>query len=117
MKTIWKSILLIVAGLGLSNLCEAQVANPTNAYGDGVNIPMKLVDHINGQDVYAIYSGDINQDGTVDGSDANFIDNDGAVFAFGYNASDLNGDGATDGTDANFVDNNGLLFLFKATPQ
>ena len=117
MKTMLKSILLIVAGLGLTNLCEAQVANPTNAYGDGINIPMKLVDNINGQNVYAIYSGDINQDGTIDGLDANYVDNDGAVFAFGYNASDINGDGATDGLDANYIDNNGQLFLFKAIPQ
>ena len=117
MKTIMKTMLLVIGALVITNVCQAQVANPTNAYGDGVNIPMKLVDNIAGQNVYAIYSGDINQDGTVDGQDANIIDNDASIFAFGYNASDLNGDGGTDGQDANIVDNNAQLFLFKATPQ
>ncbi len=115
LKTILMTMGVII-GFTVADKCFAQIANPTNAYGDGVNIPLKQVDIINGQAVYAIYSGDINQDGTVDGQDANYIDNDASNFAFGYNPSDLNGDGGTDGQDANYVDNNSQLFLFKATP-
>jgi hypothetical protein len=91
---------------------QSQVGNPTNAYWDGVNLPMAQVE----TGVYAIYSGDTDQDGTVDALDINFIDNDASSFAFGYNVSDLTGDGATDASDLNIVDNNSQLFLFTAQP-
>lgn len=47
----------------------------------------------------AIYSGDINQDGAVDGTD--FLELDPAIQAGdgGYAIGDLNGDGAVDGSD------------------
>lgn len=91
--------------------CKAQT-NPTNAYWDGVNIPMAEVE----PGIFAIYSGDINQDGTIDAVDMNYIDNDASIFAFGYNPSDLSGDGATDALDMNYVDNSSQLFLFVARP-
>jgi len=81
-------------------------------YGDGINPPMALV----GADMYAIYSGDVNQDGTVDASDMAKIDNDNSIFAFGYNSTDINGDGASDASDIAIVDNNQQLFLFYARP-
>ena len=65
---------------------------------------------------FALYSGDVNQDYTIDGSDLADIDNDNSVFAFGYNPTDCSGDGATDGTDLAIVDNNQTLFLFYARP-
>jgi hypothetical protein len=91
---------------------QSQVGNPTNAFWDGVNLPMAQVE----PGVYALYSGDVNQDGTVDASDMNSIDNDASTFAFGYNITDLTGDGATDANDLNIVDNNTQLFLFAARP-
>ena len=47
----------------------------------------------------AMFTGDINQDGSVDGTD--FLDFDGPnqVGAGGYEAADLNGDGGVDGSD------------------
>ena len=54
----------------------------------------------------AIYTGDINQDGAVDGSD--FLDFDVAsqAGAGGYEVADLNGDGAVDGSDFLLYDPN-----------
>ena len=82
------------------------------AYDDGINPPMASV--AGGK--FAFYGGDVNQDGTVDASDMAEVDNDNAIFAFGYNKTDVNGDGATDASDISIVDNNQALFLFYARP-
>jgi len=84
----------------------------SQAYDDGFNPPMKDV----GSSVFALYGGDVNQDGTVDGLDMNDVDLDASTFAFGYNVTDVTGDGATDGLDMNIVDFNSSLFLFYAQP-
>ncbi|TAH40006.1 MAG: hypothetical protein EYC69_12160 [Bacteroidetes bacterium] len=83
----------------------------SQAYDDGFNPPMQ-----NMGGVYAFYSGDANQDGTVDGTDLTDVDNDNNLFAFGYNVTDCTGDGATDSSDLIIVDNNKNLFLFYARP-
>ena len=82
------------------------------AYSDGVNASLKAMPDGN----YAFYGGDVNQDGTVDGSDMNEVDNNSSIATFGYNNSDANGDGATDGLDMNIIDNNTQLGLFFARP-
>jgi hypothetical protein len=55
---------------------------------------------------YAIYSGDINRDGAIDGSD--FLDLDPSIQMGdgGYLIGDLNGDGAVDGSDFLVLDPN-----------
>ncbi len=83
----------------------------TQAYDDGFNVPMQ-----NMGGIYAFYSGDVNQDFTIDGSDLTDIDNDNNLFAFGYNVTDCTGDGATDSNDIIIVDNNKNLFLYYARP-
>jgi len=56
---------------------------------------------------YCIISGDVNQDGFIDGSDFLIIENDAYIFSTGrFIPSDLNGDNAVDGTDALIGDNN-----------
>ncbi|MFZ1320725.1 MAG: FG-GAP-like repeat-containing protein [Ignavibacteria bacterium] len=65
---------------------------------------------------YGIYSGDVNQDGTVDLTDGSMIDNDAFNFASGYFPTDVNGDGIIDLADAVFADNNGFNFVSKITP-
>ena len=84
----------------------------TQAYGDGINDAMKDM----GNGVYAIYSGDINQDGAIDLSDLTPTQNDVSNFEFGYNATDCSGDGSSDLIDLIIIQNNSALFLFKATP-
>ncbi len=56
---------------------------------------------------YCIISGDIFQDGFIDGSDLIIVDNDAFSFASGrFLPSDLNGDGFTDAVDMSICDNN-----------
>jgi hypothetical protein len=55
---------------------------------------------------FGIYSGDINNDGTVNTLDVNSIGNDASGFIQGYVVSDLNGDGITDALDLIKCDNN-----------
>ncbi|MBK8983692.1 MAG: hypothetical protein IPM38_15585 [Ignavibacteria bacterium] len=66
--------------------------------------------------MWTFYSGDVNQDGTIDITDGSLIDNDLLIFASGYLPTDLNGDGITDLSDAVFADNNSFNFIGKITP-
>lgn len=65
---------------------------------------------------WLIFSGDVNQDGAVDATDVQTIDNDASNFVAGYVTSDLNGDGFVDGTDFTIGDNNAANFVGKVTP-
>jgi hypothetical protein len=65
---------------------------------------------------FAIYSGDVNQDGIVDATDALLIDNDINNYVTGYVDTDVNGDYSVDATDALIVDNNANNFVGKVTP-
>jgi len=63
---------------------------------------------------WSIYTGDINQDGIVDGSDLSLIDNDAFNSVTGHVPTDLNCDGFVDGADLSFADNNaynGILLI------
>ena len=65
----------------------------------------------------AMYAGDFNQDGAVDGSD--FLDFDGPsqAGAGGYEPTDLNGDGAVDGSDFLIYDPNAQNGVGAAVPN
>ena len=65
---------------------------------------------------FAIYSGDVNQDGTVDATDLSLIDNAAFNFANGYVIADLTGDNFVDAADAALGDNNAFNFVSKITP-
>jgi len=65
---------------------------------------------------WCIYSGDVNQDGVVDGADAALVDNGVFNFITGYVNSDVNGDQIVDGSDALITDNNAANFVAKITP-
>jgi hypothetical protein len=82
------------------------------AYDDGMNPPMVNL----GDGKFAFYSGDANQDGTVDGADAIMVQDDIFQFSFGYNVTDVNGDGGTDGADAIIVQDNSFKSLYYARP-
>jgi hypothetical protein len=62
------------------------------------------------------FSGDVNQDGVVDGTDAGLIDNDAFNFASGYISTDLNYDDIVDATDASLADNNAFNFVGLVRP-
>jgi hypothetical protein len=65
---------------------------------------------------FGVYSGDINQDGTVDATDVSTIDNDAANFVGGYVVTDLTGDNFVDGTDFAISDNNAANFVSVVRP-
>lgn len=65
---------------------------------------------------YCAYSGDVNQDGTIDGTDLSSIDNDASNFVSGYVATDLDGNDFVDGSDAAIADNNAANFVGVARP-
>ena len=86
--------------------------NINAAYSSGLNDPMKQI----AMGVYAIYGGDVNQDGGIDLLDMNITENDAAQFLFGYNQSDVNGDGSSDSMDMTIIENNAGQFIFYARP-
>ncbi len=65
---------------------------------------------------FALYSGDVNQDGSVDGGDAVIVDNDVSNFVFGNVLTDLNGDFVVDASDISIVDNNASNFVGRVVP-
>jgi len=65
---------------------------------------------------YAIYAGDVNQDGFVDSGDSTPIDNDQFMFVSGYMVTDVNGDGFVDTGDVTYVDNNQFIFVGAVLP-
>ena len=64
----------------------------------------------------AIYSGDINQDGAVDGTDFLELDPKIQNGEGGYNIGDLNGDGSVDGSDFLLLDPNVQMGIGAAIP-
>ena len=79
----------------------------SQAYGDN----MALV-----SGAWCIFSGDVNQDGTIDATDVSMIDNDAQNFAGGYVVTDLTGDDFVDGTDFAIADNNAANFVSVIRP-
>jgi hypothetical protein len=67
-------------------------------------------------DAYGIFSGDVNQDGTVDATDVSTVDNDAFNFVGGYVVTDLTGDDFVDATDFAIADNNASNFVSVVTP-
>jgi hypothetical protein len=65
---------------------------------------------------YGMYSGDVNQDGTVDATDVSTIDNDVSNFIIGYVVTDLTGDEFVDATDFAIADNNAGNFVSVVRP-
>ncbi len=92
---------------GLNNEYDFSDA-ATKAFGDNVN----LVE----SEVYALFTGDINQDENIDLIDLNLQETDINNFAFGYYASDLNGDGNVDLIDIARIEENTNLFIYSQHP-
>jgi photosystem II stability/assembly factor-like uncharacterized protein len=66
--------------------------------------------------VWGIYSGDINLDEVIDGSDVVDLFNDIENSEFGDKTTDLNGDGSVDNSDTPFLLNNSENSVFSAHP-
>ena len=65
---------------------------------------------------YAIFAGDVNQDGIIDSGDMLPIDNDAANAASGYLFDDVNGDGLIDSSDMLPIENSAAQAIGTITP-
>lgn len=65
---------------------------------------------------FAIYSGDVNQDGAIDGTDLALIENDAYNFSSGYLNTDIDGNNFVDASDIAFADNNATMFISAIRP-
>ena len=84
----------------------------SKAYSNSNNVPMKYIS----LGKYALFSGDVNQDGTIDSTDIQQVENNSKLLEYGYFKNDLNGDGVIDIYDMQIIDNNKTLFLNTARP-
>lgn len=66
--------------------------------------------------VFAIYSGDVNVDGIVDGTDMASSENSSNAITLGYVPQDVNGDGIVDGSDMAIIENNSNAIVYLMTP-
>lgn len=82
----------------------------TQAYASN----QKQVD--NAPNKYALFAGDLNQDGTIDATDVSWVDNDAFISAGGYVQSDVTGDDFVDAQDVSIVDNNSNIGASVITP-
>jgi hypothetical protein len=87
--------------------------NINKTFSNGSNLPQKNMQN----NVFGIYSGDVNQDGSIDLFDIQEVENDATSFTFGNQTSDCNGDGVVDLIDLQLVENNSSLFIFLSKPQ
>lgn len=85
-------------------------SDSTQAFGNNLvqvdNTPLK----------FAVYNGDVNQDGQIEAADLSLIDNDAFNFSIGYVNTDLTGDNVVDASDALIAENNAANFVSKITP-
>ncbi len=65
---------------------------------------------------WCFYSGDVNQNGSIEATDLSTIDNDVSNFVTGYVATDVTGNNVTDAADLAIADNNVFNFVNKITP-
>ncbi|MHC1778350.1 MAG: BACON domain-containing carbohydrate-binding protein [Lentimicrobium sp.] len=65
---------------------------------------------------FAIYSSDVDQNGTVDTGDITPVENLSNQFYSGYSPEDVNGDGLVDTADQIFLDNNQADFISTIHP-
>ncbi len=79
-----------------------------NAYGEN------MTEVNNG--IWALFSGDLNDDENIDLLDLSMVENDINTFAFGYLSTDLNGDGNVDLLDSPMIESNVSNFIFSAHP-
>jgi len=83
-------------------------SNASKAYGNN----LKEVS----PEIFAIYSGDSNEDGVIDQVDIDTVISDASLFSTGFYATDINGDGVVDALDSIITENNAALFVAAVTP-
>jgi hypothetical protein len=82
--------------------------SPSKAYGDNLKLTF------DGHSVF--YTGDVNQDGTVNMQDLIITSNKATAFSTGYIPEDCNGDGFIDALDLILIDNNASHSITEILP-
>jgi hypothetical protein len=98
-------------------LVKASNAQTNKAYGDNMKVVDSVLVGSVYQYVYAMYSGDVNQDNVIDGSDYSTMQPQVLSVATGYISADLNGDRVADGTDYSVMQKNVLSVRRVQKPQ
>ena len=83
-----------------------------NAYSNGVNQPLKALSGTG----YGLFAGDVNNDGTIDLSDLQAIENQSLNSFSGYLITDCDGNLTTNISDIQIAEANAAYFLFLARP-
>jgi len=65
---------------------------------------------------YGIFTGDVDQDGSVGVLDMALVDNQAAIFGVGYLPEDIDGDGSIGVLDMGIIDNNSANFVSALLP-
>ena len=102
----WSRDIIDFSGLGPFSYDFTTAA--VKAYGNNIKLMQG--------NVYAIYAGDITQDGLVDGSDMAKVNNGSLLVRIGYYPEDVNGDGLVDGGDMAIIDNNSVAVIYVKRP-
>ena len=105
---IWSSDSISISSLTFHDFSD----NINKTFSNGSNLPQKIMQN----SLFGIYSGDVNQDGSIDLFDLQMVENDATSFNFGNQTSDCNGDGVVDLVDMQLVENNSGLFIFLSKP-
>jgi hypothetical protein len=66
--------------------------------------------------VFAMYTGDVNQDGVIDSGDYSAVENDVIAIKFGYIPTDLAGIGAAESASYSLIENNIQLLILAIKP-
>ncbi len=83
--------------------------SPSKVYGNNLILMTGPGSH------YAIFGGDVNQNGLVESFDMTPIDNLSSAFGYDFNV-DVNSDGLIDSRDMTIVDNNNAAFVSSILP-
>ena len=103
---------------------ETTIAVPVSFGGSTINYAYDLPSKVFGNNLilmvgpgshYAIFGGDVNQNGLVESFDMTPIDNLSSAFGYDFNV-DVNSDGLIDSRDMTIVDNNNAAFVSSILP-
>ncbi|MBK6839918.1 MAG: proprotein convertase P-domain-containing protein [Bacteroidetes bacterium] len=105
------------------NTLETWSANPlliqnNMTYSFALNVSMAYGSNLYnlGDGNFALWSGDVNQDGIVESTDFSAIENDAQNFLSGYIVTDITGDALVESADYSLLENNLQLFLLLTRP-
>lgn len=96
------------------DVCGTKTYNFTDSITKALGSNMTFVTGSPGG--YALFTGDVNQDETIDAGDLSLVDNDAALGVSGYVPADLNGDEFVDSGDLSLADNNSAVGIFAVVP-